>query len=106
MALQVVWLKAALDEVEEIAEYIARDSPRYATVVVSKLIAAATPLAELPMLGPMVPEWRDEMVRQRIVYSYRLIYRLRGDRVEIIAVWHGARQLLSSIRRREDPPHQ
>ena len=52
-------------------------------------------------MGPAVPEWDDDAYRQRIVYGYRLIYRLRGDRVEILAVIHSARLLPDGLRDRQ-----
>ena len=97
---EVVWLSEALDDLDAIAEYIAADSPRYAAAVVEKFLAASGDLSQFPRMGPAVPEWDDETYRQRIVYSYRLIYRLRGDRVEILAVIHGARQLPEDLRSR------
>ena len=49
-------------------------------------------LAQFPRLGRKVPEFDDENVRELIVYSYRIIYRLQGD-VIIAAVIHGKRDL-------------
>ena len=41
----------------------------------------------------MVPEYDDENLRELIVYSYRIIYRLGQDEVLIVAVIHGKRVL-------------
>ena len=95
---QVVWLPAALDDLDGIADYIAADSPRYAAAVVERFKAASRDLARFPRIGPRVREWDDDSYRQRIIYSYRLIYRLRDDRVEILAVIHGARLLPDDLR--------
>jgi toxin ParE1/3/4 len=100
MAHQVAWLGAAVDDLEEIAAYIAQDSPRYAGIVTEKILTAARELAEFPNPGSIVPEWEDDSYRQGIVYSYRLIYRLKNDRVEVLTVIHGARLLPRSIRNR------
>ena len=51
-------------------------------------------------MGGIVPEWDDDTLRQRIVYSDRLIYRVRDERVEVLTVIHGARLLPGSIRSR------
>ena len=53
---EVVWLRAALEDLDGIAEYIAADSPAYAAVVVSKMLAEARELAGFPQLGRCVPE--------------------------------------------------
>src|SRR5215212_2979372 len=97
---KVVWLSAALDDLDAIADYIAADSPRYASSVVQRVKAASRELRKFPRMGPMVPEWDDETYRQRIIYSYRLIYRIRGKRAEILAVIHGARLLPEEFRNR------
>jgi addiction module RelE/StbE family toxin len=101
MAHQVVWLGAAADDLDEIAAYIAADSSRYAGIVTEKILAAARELADFPNMGAIVSEWNDESYRQRIVYSYRLIYRIKQDQVEVLTVIHGARLLPSSIRNRD-----
>ncbi len=101
MAHQVVWLSAAVDDLDEIATYIAADSPRYAGIVTEKILAGARELADFPHMGAIVREWNDEAYRQRIIYSYRLIYRIRPDRVEVLTVIHGARLLPGSIRIRD-----
>lgn len=100
MAHQVVWLRAAVEDLEEIAAYIAQDSPRYAGIVTEKILSAARELTDFPNMGSMVPEWDDANYRQRIVYSYRLIYRVKASRVEVLTVIHGARLLPRSIRTR------
>jgi len=100
MAHEVVWLRAALNDLDAIGEYIAASSPRYASIVVSRLIAASRDLSRFPLMGSPVPEWEADEFRQRIVYNYRLIYRVKGSRVEILAVLHGARQLPEEYKER------
>jgi toxin ParE1/3/4 len=70
---EVVWLSAALDDLDAIADYIAADSPRYAAVVVERFKSATRDLGRFPRMGPRVREWDDDTYRQRIIYSYRLI---------------------------------
>jgi plasmid stabilization system protein ParE len=67
-----VWLPAALDDLDEIAAHIAKDSPRYAGIVAEKILAAARDLADFPRMGGIVPRWDDENYRQRIIYNYLL----------------------------------
>jgi len=49
-----------------------------------------------PLAGRAVSELGDAQVRERFLYSYRLIYEIRPDRIEVLAVLHG-RRLLESI---------
>ena len=101
MAREVAWLRGAVADLEGIAEYISRDSLSYATVVTTKLYNAVMDLADFPLMGRQVPEWDDSRYRERIVYSYRLIYRVVGEeRVEILGFIHGARLLPDAVRDR------
>src|SRR6266542_1795883 len=101
MAREVAWLRAAVADLEEIGNYIGGDSPSCAKVVVNKLYDATLELQRFPHIGGAVPEWNDDRYRQRIVYSYRLIYRIISDeRIEILTIIHGARLLPSDLRER------
>jgi toxin ParE1/3/4 len=93
MAYSVVWSPNALDDVDEIAAYIARDSPTYAAAVVEKILDVTRNLQNFPLLGRIVPESNEESIRERFVYSYRLIYQVQQETVTIIAVVHGKRLL-------------
>ena len=93
MAYQVGWSPKALRELESIAEYIASDSSKYAAAVVQRINAVAYSLQHFPVRGRRVPERQDESLREVFVYSYRIVYRVTGDKVEIIAVLHGRRSL-------------
>jgi len=93
MAHRIDWSKRALQDLESIAEYISADSPTYAGIVVKKVVAQTKTLANFPRAGRKVPEFDDENIRELIVYSYRIIYRLQENAVIIAAVLHGKRIL-------------
>lgn len=58
--------------------------------------------APFPRAARRVPELDDDDIRERMVYSYRLIYRIRekGQGIDVLAVIHGARLLPNEIRER------
>jgi len=91
--VRVVWARPALDDVLEIKHYIAGDSPRYAQMVTERLFAAVERLDANPLSGRMVPELSAATLREVIQAPYRIVYRVRADVVEIIAVVHSARRL-------------
>ena len=93
MAYRVVWSPRALDDVESIASYISRDSTAHASAVVTKIIRATKTLRRFPFAGRIVPEFEDETLRERFVYSYRIIYRIQAQTVTVAAVIHGRRML-------------
>ena len=93
MAHRIVWSKRAVQDLEAVAEYIAADSPAYASVVLKKIVNQTRILAEFPNTGRKVPEFDEENLRELLVYSYRIIYRIQRDDVLIVAVIHGKRIL-------------
>ncbi|MFT0140806.1 type II toxin-antitoxin system RelE/ParE family toxin [Alcanivoracaceae bacterium MT1] len=95
MAVRIEWAAEALDDVDDIAEYISKDSPFYAKAVVKKIRAMSLSLADFPERGRIVPEWGAPDIRERFAYSYRLIYRVSAGEVGILAVIHSRRQLES-----------
>ncbi len=101
MDYHVRWSPEALEDIESIAEYIARDSAFYAKAVVAKLLGAARSLPEAPRIGRMVPELDNPNIRERLIYSYRMVYRISDDELLIIAVMHGKR-LLENVEDRFD----
>lgn len=99
---RVTWSPEALDDVEAIAEYIERDSPVYARAVVQKILATTRKLQRLPRAGRTVPELGDDAIRELLVYSYRVIYRVRDQTVLVAAVIHGKRELTPFAERLSD----
>lgn len=95
----VHWTVGARRELEDIVEYIRRDSPTSATALAQRILARARTLRRYPRFGRVVPEYRDEAVRELIVGNYRVIYRLLDRRLDILAVVHGRRDLLSRLSR-------
>ncbi len=103
MACSVVWSPEALNDVDDIASYIARDSVFYAAAVVQKILDTSRELSDFPQIGRMVPELSDEAIRERFVYSYRLIYQIHDEEILIVAIVHGKRLLDSLGDRFEEP---
>lgn len=93
MDKEVVWSLQATADLESIVEYIFRDSEFYATAVARELVAAARSLTTFADRGRIVPEYEDSTVREIIVRRYRLIYRVKPERVEVLRIIHGARQM-------------
>ncbi|MBK6617254.1 MAG: type II toxin-antitoxin system RelE/ParE family toxin [Nitrosomonas sp.] len=99
MDLEIRWSPEAIEDLEAIAEYIARDSEFYARAVVTEILSVSRSIGEFPLIGRIVPEIGDERVRERFIYSYRLVYRVESVRILIVAVIHGKR-LLENIAER------
>jgi addiction module RelE/StbE family toxin len=97
MDREIVWTLRATADLESIVEYIFRDSEFYATAVARELVTAARSLTTHAERGRMVPEYEDPTVREIIVRRYRLIYRVKPERIEVLRIIHGARQMPPTI---------
>ena len=88
----IVWTHQAIEDVEAIRTYIARDSVQYAVLVVEQILDAVDRLSRFPFSGRVVPELQDETVREVILGNYRIVYRVTDDSVQILTVFHASRQ--------------
>lgn len=89
--MKVEWTNPAVDDVLAIKNYIARDSEAYAQRFAECVIEAAESLESLPGRGRAVPEANDDSIRELIFGNYRL----EEQRVLLLTVIHGARNLLA-----------
>lgn len=89
--LRLRWLKAALANLEAEADYIASDDPAAAARVVAEIAAAVGRLPEFPALGR---SGRVTGTRELVIPGtpYIVPYRVRAGAVEILRVFHAARQ--------------
>jgi toxin ParE1/3/4 len=87
--IDVGWTDRALQNLEEIDAYIARASPGAASRWVQKLIAAAEQAAVAPFAGRVVPEKNRQDIREVFVRTYRIAYRIRETRIDILTVFEG-----------------
>jgi len=101
MEYRVTWSPEAVEDLESIAEYIERDSLFYAQSVVSQILSVSRKIKEFPLIGRVLPEIGDENIRERFIYSYRLVYKIEQERILIVAVIHGKR-LIEKIEDRFD----
>lgn len=104
MAWQVVWTDTAWRDLEEAAEYIAKDSPHYAAAFVREVRDAARSLRDLAERGRVVPEFSDPSIRELTVRSYRVVYQGTEITAYVVGFIHGARDL-AALWKREERPH-
>ena len=91
---RIIWSPQALEDVESIRQFIAREAPRTARSFVQRIFDTVERLQRFPRSGGIVPEARNENLREIRVKKYRIIYRVLDDAaVEIVTVYHGSRLL-------------
>lgn len=89
--MRVVWTEPALDHLEEIADYIAKDNPAAAYRLVDRIHQKTNALvAGNPRIGR---RGRDPETRELLIAGtpYIVVYRATPSKAEILAVIHGAR---------------
>jgi plasmid stabilization system protein ParE len=102
VAYEVEWAESAIDDLIEQLDFVARDSPSYASSLSLKAEKAAASLDHFPYRGRAVPEYEDQTIREIQVSSYRLIYQVTAKRVWIIGFVHVARDLTRLLERAEE----
>lgn len=92
--VRLIWTDQAIDDLEDIGDYIAETSERYAKRTVQKLYEKTDILKSYPRSGRIVAEKGAENVRELIEGSYRIIYEIKSsDLIYILTIHHSARNL-------------
>ena len=95
---EAVWTEPGLNDLREIIEYIALDSPVYAERLGTRIVEAPRQLIEFPESGRIVPEFSDSTIRELIYGAYRIIYVIRPEACYITSVIHGSRDILQHMK--------
>lgn len=99
MSLVLRWTEHAVNQLGGIAEYISVASPIYAEQTVDRIVLRLRQAQAFPDSGRRVPEAPAPEIRELIEFPYRLIYRVRGDAIEVPAIVHGRQDLPSHLPR-------
>jgi plasmid stabilization system protein ParE len=93
VTLRLRWTEQATLQLGAIAEHISLSSPIYAEQTVDRLVRRFDQACRFPQSGRMVPEFEQPEIRELIEPSYRLMYRIREDAIEVLAILHGRQDL-------------
>jgi toxin ParE1/3/4 len=96
---QVRWSLTAGNDLQDIEDFIARDSILHAIAFVDRIIEFTETLLKSPHIGRIVPEFNRPDLREVIFRSYRIVYLAQDEAVFILRVVHGSRDLLALLRR-------
>jgi toxin ParE1/3/4 len=95
--MKVHWTDSAESHLDAIYAYIAQDSPQYAKRTVDRLTRRSQQIGKFPFSGRRVPEYDIDPIREVIEGPYRIIYHIRGDQIDVLAVIHGAMYVDSAL---------
>jgi toxin ParE1/3/4 len=99
---QLIWSEPALLDLDEIAEYIALDNFSAAQRLVKKVFEGTELLELFPESGRRPPELKHTTYREIIIGPCRIFYRVEEDKVYILYVMRGERQLRKYLLQKRD----
>lgn len=96
--MKIIWSEPAIFDLENIRDYIAKDSVYYAAIFVEKIIVAIEKVAAFPLIGRIVPECHNKNIREVIYQNYRIIYKISDKTIFILTVVHAGRNLYKGLK--------
>ena len=94
--MKVHWTGTAEEHLDAIYAYIALDSPEYARRMVDRLTRRSQQIADFSFSGRKVPEYDIDEIREVMEGPYHIIYIIKPDQIDVVAVIHGARDTFRS----------
>ena len=87
--MRLRWTLAAADDLEAIADYLARHFPSFAANTIREITETIASLRSLPYRGRV---GREEGTRELVIarLPYIVVYRVRNEAIEILHIYHGA----------------
>lgn len=102
--LELIWTKPALDDFDEIISYIAKDSVDVAVKQYERIKDISLEIGKFPKQGRIIPELQNENIikfREIIVTPWRMMYRIEENRILILAILDGRRNIEEILMRRQ-----
>jgi plasmid stabilization system protein ParE len=88
--VRILFSPSARTQFLEALDYIRRDNPRTASRFRQRTEVLLRRLGKFPKSGRAVPEFPELPYREVVIAPYRFFYRIKGQTVWVVAVWHGA----------------
>lgn len=90
--MRVHWTDTAISHLRSIHAYIKLSSPEYALRIVDRLTRRSQQIGNFPQSGRVVPEVELPQIREVLEGPFRIVYHIKPDQVDVIAVIHGSQQ--------------
>ena len=95
--MKIIWSPTARIKTKEILEYVAEDNPNAALTLIDQFEAKVEKLIENPESGRVLPELKNDKIRELIVHeNYGVIYAITPDIIEILTIRHFRQNFSSS----------
>ena len=95
--MKIIWSPTARTKTKEILEYVAKDNPDAALVLIDQFESKIEKLKENPESGRVLPELKNDKIREIVVHkNYGVIYEINPDTIEILTIRHFRQNFSSS----------
>ncbi len=84
--MKITWSPLAVEQVQDIATYIALDKPSVAIEWIEKIFNSVNQLIEFPDSGRIVPEIKRKEIRELVLKNHRVIYKVKSKEILILVV--------------------
>ena len=84
--MKITWSPLAVDQVRDIASYIALDKPTVALEWAEKIFSSVERLSEFPESGRVVSEIDRKEIREIVQGNYRVIYKIKSKEILVLVV--------------------
>jgi len=101
----LLWSGPALQDLRNAVDWIRNDDPNAARAVATRIKQALERLSRFPRSGRVVPELAEAGYREIVVAPFRIVYEAHDDRIVVLRVWHGRRDL-NAVPVGEEPPEE
>ena len=91
--MKVHWTDTAEKHLDAIYSYIAQDSKTYALSMVDRITKRSQQIGAFSSSGRLVPEYDNNQIREVFEDPYRIIYHIKSDQIDVIAVIHGTMKI-------------
>lgn len=91
--MKASWTDTAVEHLQAIHTYISKNSPQYALRIVDRLTRRSQQIGEFPLSGRVVPEFEHGQIREVLEGPYRIIYYIKPDQIDVLAVIHAAQEI-------------
>jgi toxin ParE1/3/4 len=86
--MKVFRTETAENHLDAIFSFISLDSPEYAKQMIDRMTRRSIQIAEFPLSGRKVPEYEMDQIRGVFEGFYRVIYHVKPDQIDILAIIH------------------
>ncbi len=92
--MKIRFLNSAMQDMQEIKDYIARDNPAAARRLIQSFKKKTNQLIQHPFSGRVIPETMDRNLRELLASNYRIMYQVSERFITVFAVYESHRQYL------------